>query len=104
MLSGLGPKTGVGVRWGLDWAKNQRLKVRLAAAVSNQADAGKPRKMLVLESGFRSNQAHLLLVCLMVCQNKKAPGRRLFAGWLAERAGFEPAVSFTPRTLSRRVT
>ncbi len=23
---------------------------------------------------------------------------------LAERAGFEPAVSFTPRTLSRRVT
>ena len=48
MLSGLGPKTGVGVRWGLDWAKNQRLKGRLAAADSNQADGAKPRKIAVL--------------------------------------------------------
>ena len=39
--------------------------------------------MLVLGSGFRSNQAHLRLVCSMVCRNKKAPGRRLFVGYLA---------------------
>ncbi len=84
MLSGLGPKTVVGVRWGLDWAKNQRLKGRLAAADSNQADGAKPRKMPVLGSGFRWNQAHLRLVCFMVCLNKKAPGSRIFAWYLAE--------------------
>ena len=28
----------------------------------------------------------------------------VFIGKLAERAGFEPAEGFTPRTLSRRVT
>ena len=37
-------------------------------------------------------------------QKQKSARRRVFAVSLAERAGFEPAVGITPRTLSRRVT
>ncbi len=56
---------------------------RLAAADSNQADAAKPRKMPVLGLGFRSNQAHLRLVCLMACRNKKRPTRAFMAAAVA---------------------
>ena len=35
---------------------------------------------------------------------KKRPERRIFIDYLAEEAGFEPAVGITLRTLSRRMT
>ena len=35
---------------------------------------------------------------------KYGPEGPYFIDFLAEQAGFEPAVGFTPRTLSRRVT
>ena len=43
------------------------------------------------------------MVRLMVCRNKKAPGRRMFVGWLAERVGFEPTVGSPLRLISSQV-
>ncbi len=34
----------------------------------------------------------------------KRPEGRMLTSYVAEKAGFEPAEGFTPRTLSRRVT
>ena len=44
------------------------------------------------------------MVGKLVGRKQKRALRRVFACLLAEKAGFEPAVGFTPRTLSRRVT
>ena len=51
-----------------------------------------------------------LIQCFFKTGNEKGdetlnrPETRMNTSCLAEQAGFEPAVGFTPRTLSRRVT
>ena len=51
-----------------------------------------------------ASQLRCFMVEGMIEKTKKRLGRRFLIGFVAERAGFEPAVGISPHTLSRRAT